>query len=89
MVAGKPWAEVGDLNWGSPQGVYKTPAEHCEYKFLGHVEGVTVVQVALPFRQTDIVWRRVRILGEAEVSSDVQECNRGAPDGVYTGQSLV
>ncbi|KAH8919472.1 hypothetical protein BT69DRAFT_1337280 [Atractiella rhizophila] len=31
--------DIMEINWGSPKDVLKTQAEHCDYKFLGHVEG--------------------------------------------------
>ena len=45
------WSDVQELNWGAVNqdgeereknhGDLKTPAEHCQYAFLAHVEGYT------------------------------------------------
>ena len=45
----QPWADVQSLDWGkvnedeegrkAHNGDLKTPAEHCAYQFLAHVEG--------------------------------------------------
>ncbi|WWC90330.1 uncharacterized protein L201_005263 [Kwoniella dendrophila CBS 6074] len=45
----QPWSDVKELNWGAVNqdedgrkqnnGDLKTPAEHCQYAFLAHVEG--------------------------------------------------
>ncbi|ODN77289.1 hypothetical protein L198_08024 [Cryptococcus wingfieldii CBS 7118] len=45
----QPWSDVKELNWGAingdekerlkNNGDIKSPAEHCQYRFLAHVEG--------------------------------------------------
>lgn len=35
MVVGN----VDEIHWDHLDGELRTPAEHCQYKFLGHVEG--------------------------------------------------
>jgi len=45
----QPWSDVASLDWGkvnedeegrkAHNGDLKTPAEHCAYQFLAHVEG--------------------------------------------------
>nr|XP_031863812.1 uncharacterized protein CI109_000454 [Kwoniella shandongensis]KAA5530884.1 hypothetical protein CI109_000454 [Kwoniella shandongensis] len=45
----QPWSDVKELNWGAVNkdeeekmknnGDLRTPAEHCQYQFLAHVEG--------------------------------------------------
>lgn len=34
-----PWGDVRELDWSNLGDTLKSPAEHCEYKFLAHVEG--------------------------------------------------
>lgn len=31
--------DVDEIHWDHLDGELRTPAEHCQYKFLGHVEG--------------------------------------------------
>jgi hypothetical protein len=39
-VEGKPWADISDMNWGDrPAETKKNIDDHCQYKYLAHIEG--------------------------------------------------
>jgi hypothetical protein len=36
----QPWSDVVEIDWGRIKETgFKTPAEHCDYRFLAQVEG--------------------------------------------------
>ena len=36
----QPWSDVVEIDWGRVKETgFKTPAEHCDYRFLAQVEG--------------------------------------------------